>query len=190
MQRPSAGSPFGKILISRRPRPLSDIASIANDLYTKENIYVLDGGVNCNAPIWSFLSPTREADIIFVADAGGFTSVDEPTLSSDSATAPGTCPIDATNTKTCTDGDTWSGTKCCKECEGGAALLGVFGCFSSNGVSKSNVFSTIARYQARMPSNSAPPVPDPDGPEFPSAKFGERVVIFGCHTGTCCCTTE
>jgi hypothetical protein len=36
------------------------VQSLAIDLYTKKDIYVTDGGLNINDPIWSFLTPTRQ----------------------------------------------------------------------------------------------------------------------------------
>ncbi len=38
----------------------SSIQTVANDLYTKSTIYVTDGGLTVNMPIWSFLSPARQ----------------------------------------------------------------------------------------------------------------------------------
>lgn len=36
------------------------VQAVANDLFTRSEIYVTDGGTRVNAPIWSFLSPARQ----------------------------------------------------------------------------------------------------------------------------------
>lgn len=119
------------------------------------------------------------ADVIFVADAGGeSTSLDGPTLSVDTR-SPRTCPLDAPTSSRCTMDGTWLGTTCCKECMGVAATFGIFGCFSTNDATQSNLGQSISLYQDRMPDNTAPPFPMTPSKD---KKIGQRVLIFGCDT--------
>ena len=102
-----------------------------------------------------------------------------PTVSSDTANA-GTCPVDSPTRGRCSNGNTWlSATTCCRECTGGMALAGIFGCFSVNDARKSNLGTSLSGYRDRMPGNTAPPYPTTAAEDL---KLGERVVIFGCDT--------
>lgn len=41
-------------------RGFAGIQTLASDLYTKMDIFVTDGGLKINVPMWSFLTPARQ----------------------------------------------------------------------------------------------------------------------------------
>lgn len=177
-----ANSKTGEATICRPTEvrnPFKGQADISfSDLYTKPNLLLTDGGWNCGHPLWMYLSPSRQADVVFVIDSGGSSTRDVPVFSTDTAPDPKTCPADVSQVQSggCIP---WPGTTCCREC-----LPVRAGCFSSNNVSKNYLFRTLDAYQTQMPVNSVPLYPRADGTNFnvsdPKSQFGQRVLIFGC----------
>ena len=160
------------------PNPFRGTANLG-ELGTKPDVFLLDGGALANLPIWMLLTPQRRADVIFTVEAGGFTTpANGGTFSSDTTPNPATCPAE---TATCPadSPSTWPGTGCCRACAGTAASGGL-GCFSSNDVTQSNLFNSLGIYgTAVREASAAPPIPTaPDA----AARFGERVVVYGCNT--------
>lgn len=104
-----AGSDLGRFCCGRGSKHACQGAPVANpfqgfdairqtdpDLYGREEVLFLDGGVTYGDPVWPFITSTRKADVMYVVVAGQANASPESCIGpEDQPQLPATCPLDS-----------------------------------------------------------------------------------------------
>lgn len=135
------------------------------DLFTAGETRMVDGGFSQNNPVWGFVTPTRQADVVLVIDSSGWE--DAPVSTSPAAT----CSSDTA--ASCVSGTYYdTATDCCSTC---SPLLD-FGCWPTSDPELNDLFK-LSSYSAEhtLPTD----LPKPGDAVDP--KWLTQVSFFGCR---------